>query len=75
LLISGKSIINQSLKNNFNNSKGVELHKVFGIVTPGGTFVIGSAAHIFLLLVVCHVPLLGSSLPLSLLSSELEEGY
>jgi hypothetical protein len=73
LLVSGTSIIGQSVNNNFNSSKGVELREVFGIVTPGCTLVNVSAAHTFLLLVVCHVPLIGSSL--SLLSSELEEGY
>jgi hypothetical protein len=51
---------NQSEKNIFNNSEGVELHT-------------GFVQHTHLLLVVCRMPLLGTSSS-SFLCSEIKEG-
>jgi hypothetical protein len=62
------------LKNSLYNSKEVELRSIFEAVTPGGGPVNGSAAHIFVLLLVCHVPASGSTSLSCPLSSELQEG-
>jgi hypothetical protein len=62
------------LNKSFYNSKDVELRSIFEAVTPGGGLVNGSAAHKFVLLLVCYVPASDSTSSSFSLSSELQEG-